>query len=165
MNLKEIGWNGMGCSGLAQERDQRRASVNAEINPRVPSKNGNFLSSWAIVTFSVRSPLHGGSNWVTQLTARSGLYETCGLRGGVESRSGFLGTTAQSDRLHLRFGGSRCLHCQTYTLKIVPVRPLKRSRSLGRLHVTRTSKHNLCIIKTRTAEQVNAAVSTLQYVL
>jgi hypothetical protein len=36
MNLREIGWNGMGWIDLAQDRDQWRALVNAVMNLRVP---------------------------------------------------------------------------------------------------------------------------------
>jgi hypothetical protein len=36
MALKEIGWSGMECIHLAQERDQWRALVNMVINLRVP---------------------------------------------------------------------------------------------------------------------------------
>jgi hypothetical protein len=32
MNLLEIGWSGVGCVGLTQDRDQWRALVNAVMN-------------------------------------------------------------------------------------------------------------------------------------
>jgi hypothetical protein len=36
MNLLEIGWGGLDWIGLAQDRDKRRALVNAVMNIRVP---------------------------------------------------------------------------------------------------------------------------------
>jgi hypothetical protein len=36
MNLRETGWNSMDWIDLAQDRDQRRALVNAVMNLRVP---------------------------------------------------------------------------------------------------------------------------------
>jgi hypothetical protein len=36
MNLKEIGWGGIDWIQLPQDRDQRRALVNTEMNLRVP---------------------------------------------------------------------------------------------------------------------------------
>jgi hypothetical protein len=36
MDLREIGWDGMDRIDLAQDRDQRRALVNAVMNLRVP---------------------------------------------------------------------------------------------------------------------------------
>jgi hypothetical protein len=32
MNLREIGWDGMDCTDLAQDRDQWRALVNTVVN-------------------------------------------------------------------------------------------------------------------------------------
>jgi hypothetical protein len=36
MDLREIGWDGMDWIDVAQDRDQRRAFVNAAMNLRVP---------------------------------------------------------------------------------------------------------------------------------
>jgi hypothetical protein len=36
MYLREIGWDGVDCINLAQERDQWRALVNIIINLRIP---------------------------------------------------------------------------------------------------------------------------------
>jgi hypothetical protein len=36
MNLREIGWDGMDWTDLAQDRDQWRALVNTVMNPLVP---------------------------------------------------------------------------------------------------------------------------------
>jgi hypothetical protein len=36
MDLREIGWDGMGWIYLAQDRDQWKALVNMVMNPRIP---------------------------------------------------------------------------------------------------------------------------------
>jgi hypothetical protein len=36
IDLREIGWGGMDCTDLAQDRDQRRALVNTVLNLQVP---------------------------------------------------------------------------------------------------------------------------------
>jgi hypothetical protein len=36
MGLREIGWDGLNCNDLAQDRDQWRALVNTVINLRLP---------------------------------------------------------------------------------------------------------------------------------
>jgi len=44
MDLKEIGWEGVGCIDLPQDREKELATVNAEVTFRVPSNAGNFLT-------------------------------------------------------------------------------------------------------------------------
>jgi hypothetical protein len=48
MDHREIVWKGMNWIHLAQDIDQRRDLVNTVVNPRVPQKAGNFLTSWAL---------------------------------------------------------------------------------------------------------------------
>jgi hypothetical protein len=36
MDIREIGWDGMDCTDLAQDREQWRALVNTRMNFRVP---------------------------------------------------------------------------------------------------------------------------------
>jgi hypothetical protein len=36
MDLREMGWGDVGCIGLVQDRDRRKALVNAVMNIRVP---------------------------------------------------------------------------------------------------------------------------------
>jgi hypothetical protein len=40
MDLREIGWGGMDCNDLAQDRDQFRALVSTVLNLRVPQNVG-----------------------------------------------------------------------------------------------------------------------------
>jgi hypothetical protein len=58
MDLREIGWDGMDCTGLAQDSDQWRDLVNTVTNLRIPHNAGKFLSSCTIVGFSRRAQLH-----------------------------------------------------------------------------------------------------------
>jgi hypothetical protein len=64
MDLKEIGWKCVNWKNLAQDRDQRRALVNTELNLRVPLKAGNFLNNCATISFSRRTLLLGVSSLV-----------------------------------------------------------------------------------------------------
>jgi hypothetical protein len=43
-DLKKTGWESVGCTHLAQGRDQERTTVNTAMNFRVPYKAGNFLT-------------------------------------------------------------------------------------------------------------------------
>jgi hypothetical protein len=45
MDLREICWEGVDCSHVAQDRDQWRAVVNTVMNLGVPQMAGNFLTS------------------------------------------------------------------------------------------------------------------------
>jgi len=45
MVLKEMGWGGMDRTALAEDRDSRRALVNAVMNIWVTENAGNFLNS------------------------------------------------------------------------------------------------------------------------
>jgi hypothetical protein len=45
MDLRDMGWNGIDCVDLAQDRDQRRVLVNTVMNFRVSQNAGKFLCS------------------------------------------------------------------------------------------------------------------------
>jgi hypothetical protein len=45
MDIKEVGWEGMDCIDLVQDRDMCWALVNAVMNLQVPQNWGNFLTS------------------------------------------------------------------------------------------------------------------------
>jgi hypothetical protein len=57
IDLREIGWDGMGWIYLAQERDQWRSLVNTVMNFRVLQNAGKFLSSCTLSGFSRRAQL------------------------------------------------------------------------------------------------------------
>jgi hypothetical protein len=48
-DLREIGWGGTDRTGMAQDRDQRRALVNTVINLRFLKNVGEFLSAELLV--------------------------------------------------------------------------------------------------------------------
>jgi hypothetical protein len=57
IDLREIGWDGKDCIGVALDRDQWRALVNTVMNFPVPYNTGKFLSSCTIGSFSRRAQL------------------------------------------------------------------------------------------------------------
>jgi hypothetical protein len=58
MDLREIGWDSLDWIDVAQDRDQRKALVNAVMNLRVPYNFGKPLSSCTLGSFSGRAQLH-----------------------------------------------------------------------------------------------------------
>jgi len=58
MDLEVIGREGVNWNHLAQYKDQWGVVVNTVMNVRVLIKAGNFLSSWARISFTRRSLLH-----------------------------------------------------------------------------------------------------------
>jgi hypothetical protein len=56
-DLREIGWDAMDWSGVAQDRDQWKALVNTVINFRAPQNTGKFLSGCSVGDFSRRAQL------------------------------------------------------------------------------------------------------------
>jgi hypothetical protein len=61
----------MGWIDLAQDGGRWRALVNAEMNPRVPLKYGNFLTSCIPVSLSGKTLIHGVTKLVKMLGMRS----------------------------------------------------------------------------------------------
>jgi hypothetical protein len=57
MDLRAIGWDGMGWIDLAQGRDHWRALVNTVMNLRVLGSAGRFLSGCTIGSFPGRAQL------------------------------------------------------------------------------------------------------------
>jgi hypothetical protein len=55
MDLGEIGWDGADWMDVAQDREQRRALVNAVMNLLFPLNAGKFLSGCTIGGFSRRA--------------------------------------------------------------------------------------------------------------
>jgi hypothetical protein len=58
MDLREIGWGGMDCIDMAQDRDQWRALVYTVMNVLVLIKADKFLSNCTICDLSRRAQLH-----------------------------------------------------------------------------------------------------------
>jgi hypothetical protein len=52
MNLREMKWEVVDCIHLAQDSDQWQSLVNTVTNLQVPEKVGNFLTTWATLSFS-----------------------------------------------------------------------------------------------------------------
>jgi hypothetical protein len=46
MDLGEIGWGGVGCSGLVQDKNNWRALVSAVMNRGLPENAGKFLRGY-----------------------------------------------------------------------------------------------------------------------
>jgi hypothetical protein len=45
MDLQKVGWGGLNCIALAQDRDRWRVLMNTLMNLRVPYNERNFLTS------------------------------------------------------------------------------------------------------------------------
>jgi hypothetical protein len=58
MDLGEIGWSGMDCIGLAQDRDRWKAVVNTVMNLLTRLNVEKFLSSCTTVGLSNSAQLH-----------------------------------------------------------------------------------------------------------
>ena len=96
MVLQEVGWD-MDWIALTHDRDRSLALVNMVMNPRVPQKSRNVLTSWGPVSFSGKTLLRGVSNefltphfhctsiTTTRLQSNVNCYifEVWGSRGGI----------------------------------------------------------------------------------
>jgi hypothetical protein len=66
MYLKKyaISYKGVDWIHVAEDKGQWRALMNTVMNLRAPWKGGHFLTSWATVSFSRKTPPHGvNSTW------------------------------------------------------------------------------------------------------
>jgi hypothetical protein len=61
VGVREIEWEGVDWIHLIQDRDQWHVFVNKVMDPWVPWKAGNFLTSWVTISFSKRTLLHAAS--------------------------------------------------------------------------------------------------------
>jgi hypothetical protein len=61
MDLRRIVWERVDWIHLAQNRDERQAVVKMGMNLWISCKAGHYLTSLVIISFSGRTPLHGGS--------------------------------------------------------------------------------------------------------
>jgi hypothetical protein len=59
MDVREISWNGMDWTKLAQDRDRYRVLLNTVLNFWIPKNVGKFLSSCTTCGLSRRAQLHG----------------------------------------------------------------------------------------------------------
>jgi hypothetical protein len=84
VDLREIGWECMDWMHLAQDRDHWLPLVNTVMKSRFPADAVNILTSWATISFSRRTLLHGVSlvsqsvsqlvSYRCYLAARGGMY-------------------------------------------------------------------------------------------
>jgi hypothetical protein len=58
MDLRKIGWGGMDCIDLSQDRDQWKVLVNTIMNFRILQNAGKSMSSCTTGGFSRRAQLH-----------------------------------------------------------------------------------------------------------
>jgi hypothetical protein len=56
-DVRELGWDGMDCIDMAQDRDQWRTLVSTVLNLRVPQNSGKLFSGCTIGGSSRRAQL------------------------------------------------------------------------------------------------------------
>jgi hypothetical protein len=64
MDLKKIGWEDMDWIDIVQDRENWQVLVNTLLKLEIPWNGGNFLTSWATVSFS-SSGVPGGGGGVS----------------------------------------------------------------------------------------------------